>query len=154
MERSECASAAEDPNLGRTLRERYRLDERIGSGAMGAVYRAWDLHRLQPCAVKLLRLQAAERESIVVRFCDEARIVAQLCHPNIVELYDQGEEDDGTLFLTMELLRGHDLYSLLRAQTGCRLAGCWRSCGRLAVRCRPCTSPEWSTAISSRGISF
>ena len=116
MERSECASGVEDPHIGRTLRERYRLDERIGSGAMGAVYRAWDLQRMQLCAVKLLRLRAAERESIVVRFCDEARIVAQLCHPNIVELYDQGEEEDGTLFLTMELLRGHDLYSLLRSQ--------------------------------------
>jgi serine/threonine protein kinase len=116
MDRSDCLSSAEDPNLGRTLRDRYRIDERIGSGSMGAVYRAWDLLREQSCAVKLLRLQVATRESIVIRFCDEARIVARLCHPSIVELYDQGEDPDGTLFLVMELLRGQDLYAYLRAK--------------------------------------
>jgi len=83
---------------------------------MGAVYRAWDLLREQACAVKLLRLQVATRESIVIRFCDEARIVARLCHPSIVELYDQGEDPDGTLFLVMELLHGQDLYAYLRAK--------------------------------------
>ena len=114
MDRSEIVSGAEDPNLGRTLHERYRIEERIGSGSMGAVYRAWDRRREQACAVKLLRLHVASRESVVVRFCDEARIIARLCHPGIVELYDQGEEPDGTLFLVMELLRGQDLYEHLR----------------------------------------
>ena len=116
MDRSECVSTAEDPNLGRTLRERYRIEELIGSGSMGSVYRAFDVLREQACAVKLLRLHVATRESVVIRFCDEARIIARLYHPGIVELYDQGEEPDGTLFLVMELLRGQDLYAQLRAK--------------------------------------
>lgn len=81
---------------------------------MGSVYRAFDVVREQACAVKLLRLHMATRESVVIRFCDEARIIARLYHPGIVELYDQGEESDGTLFLVMELLRGQDLYAQLR----------------------------------------
>ena len=122
MDRSEIVSGAEDPNLGRTLHERYRIEERIGSGSMGSVYRAFDVQREQPCAVKLLRLHVATRESVVIRFCDEARIIARLYHPGIVELYDQGEDPDGTLFLVMELLRGQDLYTHLRAKPRLPLA--------------------------------
>lgn len=116
MDTSEVPNTPRDTNLGRVLKERFRIEETIGSGSMGIVYRAWDLALAQPCAVKLLQLGAARREAVVIRFCDEARIVAQLYHPNIVELIDFGEEPDGSLFLAMEFLRGQDLHALLQTE--------------------------------------
>lgn len=80
---------------------------------MGAVYRAWDLDGERVCAVKLLHAESASRPEVAARFCDEARMISRLCHPNIVELWDAGQEPDQTLFLVMEHLQGQDLYSYL-----------------------------------------
>lgn len=104
---------AHDPYLGRAIHGRYLLIEQIGVGAFGAVYRARDLKNEQECAVKLLHLSAAESAQVSDRFWDEARYIAELCHPHVVESYDYGADADGTLFLCMELLRGRDLGSLL-----------------------------------------
>ena len=80
---------------------------------MGAVYRAWDIDSERVCAVKLLHAESASRPEVAARFCDEARMISRLCHPNIVELWDAGQEPDQTLFLVMEHLQGQDLYSYL-----------------------------------------
>ena len=98
-----------DPQIGKCIAQRYVLKERIGSGSICVLYRALDVLREELCCVKLLNVAAAQDRQLTMRFCDEARIIASLCHPNIVALYDAGQEPDSTLYLVMELLRGHDL---------------------------------------------
>lgn len=80
---------------------------------MGAVFQAWDGLRRQPCAVKMLHPESPHGEMATVRFVDEAQLVARLCHPNIVEIWDYGRDGDGSDYLVMELLHGESLYSLM-----------------------------------------
>jgi len=101
------------PRLGRVLRGRYRLESLLGMGAMGEVYRALDLRLQQPCAVKLVFPGAVYGLKAHRRFDNEARVIARLFHPNIVEVRDFSEDEDGTKFLVMELLEGQDLHQLL-----------------------------------------
>jgi serine/threonine protein kinase len=102
---------------GRTLVDRYRIDEVIGRGGMGAVYRARDLRLNRPVAVKVISVAApdeASHERLRARFQREARAAAALHHPNVVAVYDYGTDHDlGLDFLVMELLRGEDLAARL-----------------------------------------
>jgi serine/threonine-protein kinase len=93
----------------------YTLRGRIGAGGMGEVHRAE--HRLlsRPCAVKLIRPEAAGDRRALDRFAREVRATARLSHPNIVEVYDYGLTDDGTFYYVMELLDGPDLGALVAA---------------------------------------
>ena len=113
METSDSLPTSHDASRGRVLRQRFRLDNVIGEGAMGAVYRAWDLQADRACAVKMLRPDTIRNPGAAARFCDEARIIAHLYHPHIVEMIEFGEERDGALFLAMELLSGMDLHTFL-----------------------------------------
>jgi len=79
----------------------------IGIGGMGEVWRAWHLVRDRPVAIK--RLAQATKRTLRERLAREARALAQLRHPAIVQLHDLGEDHDGTPFLVLELLEGEDL---------------------------------------------
>jgi serine/threonine-protein kinase len=100
----------------------YRLGELLGSGGMGAVYRATHRMLARPAAIKLIRpevLAARDRKSAslaVARFKREADAAAKLRSPHTVELYDFGETEDGTLYFVMELLEGMDLETLVRKE--------------------------------------
>jgi serine/threonine protein kinase len=96
---------AEQGLEGRVLVGRYHLDERIGRGGMGEVRAAVDDTLGRRVAVKLLRADLAQEPIARARFEAEARAAARLSHPNIVTVYDSGE-DDGQPFLVMELLPG------------------------------------------------
>ncbi len=91
---------------------RYRLGAEIGRGAMGAVYRARDPQLQRDVAVKLISLAFAtgqgDPQEAAARFAREARVAARLQHPNVVAVYDFGEEAD-QLFLVMELVLGETL---------------------------------------------
>ena len=90
---------------------RYKLQRKIGSGAMGLVYEALDPKLNRPVAIKtILKSQLDEEVSreYSVRFREEAQAVARLNHPNIVQVYDFGEEGD-VAFIVMEFIRGKDL---------------------------------------------
>ncbi len=113
MNTLELVSEEHDPWLGTQLGGRYRIDALLGRGAMGAVYRAWDLSRSAACAIKVLRVDSEVRAAAARRFADEGRLVRQIFHPNIVEIFDQGITEDGSLFLVMELLCGQDLDEIL-----------------------------------------
>lgn len=104
----------EDPLLNRTLDERFRLDERIGSGGMGAVYRAWQLSVGRAVAVKVIRAQAVADDAAIKRFLREAQLASRLNHPHIVSIIDFGQTPDGLLYLVMELCSGRSLDELLR----------------------------------------
>ncbi|MEO7796059.1 MAG: protein kinase, partial [Thermoanaerobaculia bacterium] len=91
---------------------RYRLAGEIGHGAMGAVYRAHDPKLARDVAIKLISLAFAaghgDPKEAAARFAREARVAARLQHPNVVAIYDFGEEGD-QLFLVMELVEGETL---------------------------------------------
>jgi serine/threonine-protein kinase len=105
--------AAEDPLVGFTLDEKYRLDARLGTGGMGAVYRATHLLIDRPVAVKVLNPKFVEDESARERFRREARAAGRLRHPNAVAVTDFGETRDGVAYLVMELLEGRTLRELM-----------------------------------------
>jgi serine/threonine-protein kinase len=94
---------------------RYSLLRLLGQGAMGEVYLAQHLLLRRPCAVKLIRPERAGREDWILRFEREVQAMAQLTHPNTVEVYDFGRTDDGSFFYAMEYLPGTTLDVLVRA---------------------------------------
>jgi len=97
--------------IGKTI-ARYRIVELLGKGGMGEVYRAEDSRLGREVALKLLPPEATHDEALRGRLEQEARSVAALHHPNIVTLYSV-EEDQGRLFLTMELVRGPALSAMI-----------------------------------------
>jgi serine/threonine-protein kinase len=97
----------------------YLLEERIGGGGMGEVWRARHRLLIRPAAIKLIRQRAlgamsGDPELLVRRFEREARATAALTSPHTVQLYDFGVTDDGRLYYVMELLDGLDLDTLVR----------------------------------------
>ncbi|MDX6693967.1 MAG: eukaryotic-like serine/threonine-protein kinase [Blastocatellia bacterium] len=102
-----------DPLVGRTLDEKYRLDERLGTGGMGTVYRATHLLIDRPVAVKLLNPRFVEDEAAQARFRREARAAGRLQHSNAVAVTDFGRTSDGYVYIVMELLEGRTLRDVL-----------------------------------------
>ncbi len=98
--------------VGRVVGGRYRLFAPLGTGASADVYVADDVTLRRRVAVKVLRDALATDEGFIRRFRAEARAVAALRHPNIVTVYDWGEEEDGA-FLVLEYLGGGSLRDLL-----------------------------------------
>ncbi|MDX2389818.1 serine/threonine-protein kinase [Streptomyces sp. DK15] len=102
--------------VGDELAGRYRLDERLGRGGMGEVWRGHDLSLDRSVAVKVL-LEAATGDEVASRFRREATIGARLQHPGITVVHDVGRQD-GRLFIVMELLSGEDLATVLARSPG------------------------------------
>lgn len=99
-------SSVQDARIGLTIAGRYQIEAAIGEGGMATVYSA--RHKLvdRACAVKVMNSALAKNEVIRERFRREAKAAQKLAHPNIIEIFDQGELPDGSLFLVMELLDG------------------------------------------------
>jgi eukaryotic-like serine/threonine-protein kinase len=95
---------------------RYRLERPLGRGGMASVYLGRDTELDRAVAVKLLAENAAADDGLRARFVREARLAARLSHPNIVSVFDAGE-DDGRPYLVMEHVEGETLSELL-AQRG------------------------------------
>ena len=96
-------SAPQEKTLGA-----YRLQERIGKGGMGEVYRATHIQLGREAAVKVLPANLATDEDFLRRFKREASTAAALADPNILQVYDYGEQD-GTPYLVMPYVRGGTL---------------------------------------------
>lgn len=94
---------------GTVLEDRYRLDEELGRGSMGVVFRATDLRLDRPVALKVL----AEASSDERRLHSEVRALARLSHPNLVRIYDAGEVG-GDVYIVMELIDGTTLAARLQ----------------------------------------
>jgi serine/threonine-protein kinase len=99
---------------------RYQVVERIGRGAMGLVYRARDDSMNREVALKVLTADIEDDPDIRARFHREAEAAARLSHPNIITIYDVGEDGD-RFFIVMELLRGSILKEYLKLPEGARL---------------------------------
>jgi len=102
-----------DPMIGRTLDGRYRVGPRIARGGMATVYEATDIRLDRVCALKIMHANLGDDQDFAGRFVREARSAARLSHPNVVAVFDQGD-DNGTLFLAMEYIPGHTLRDLIR----------------------------------------
>jgi serine/threonine-protein kinase len=102
-----------DPLIGRVFDGKYRLDEKLGGGGMGTVYRATHMLIERPVAVKVLSQRFVGDETAQQRFRREARASGRVQHPNAVTVNDFGATDDGWLYIVMELLEGQTLRDLL-----------------------------------------
>src|ERR1051325_4329601 len=102
-----------DPLLGRVFDGKYRLDERLGGGGMGTVYRATHLLIDRPVALKVLSQRFVGDQTAQQRFRREARAAGRMQHPNAVTVTDFGATEDGYLYIVMELLEGRTLRDLL-----------------------------------------
>ena len=102
-----------DPRLGTIVNGRYSIEAQLGEGGMAIVYRARNALVDRVVAVKVLNKELARDPKLVERFRREAKNTAALAHPNIVEILDYGEAEDGSPYLVMELLDGQPLDKLI-----------------------------------------
>ncbi|MFF2098397.1 Stk1 family PASTA domain-containing Ser/Thr kinase [Streptomyces sp. NPDC058202] len=103
----------QDPLVGHVLDGRYRVDARIAVGGMATVYRALDIRLDRVVALKVMHPALAMDGSFVDRFIREAKSVARLAHPNVVQVFDQGT-DGSYVYLAMEYIAGCTLRDVLR----------------------------------------
>lgn len=101
-----------DPFVGSTIAGKYKIQELLGSGAMGRVYRADHLALDAQVAVKILNPDIANDPLTARRFHTEARAASRLRHPNAIAILDFGQTETGSLYLVMEMLRGRTLARL------------------------------------------
>ncbi len=102
-----------DPMIGRLVDGRYQVRSRIARGGMATVYLATDLRLERRVAIKVMHGHLADDESFKQRFIQEARSAARLAHPNVVNVFDQGQDADSA-YLVMEYLPGITLRDLLQ----------------------------------------
>ncbi len=93
---------------------RYRLVKVCAEGGMGTVYCAFDERLDRDVAVKVIKPEHFHDDAVRQRFEHEARAVARIDHPGVINVFDSGELDDGSLFMVIEWLEGRDLGRLLR----------------------------------------
>ncbi|MFK4085884.1 Stk1 family PASTA domain-containing Ser/Thr kinase [Kribbella sp. NPDC020789] len=102
-----------DRLVGRVLDGRYRVGARVAKGGMATVYQALDMRLDRTVALKIMHDGLGDDVQFARRFVAEARAAAKLSHPNVVAVFDQGD-DNGTLFLAMEYIPGRTLRDLIR----------------------------------------
>ena len=102
--------------IPRLIGSRYRLENRLGQGGMGKVYKATDLPLDRAVALKMVREDFFSDQRALERFRRESEIVGSLSHPNVVTVYDSGIDANNRAFLVMELLEGITLRQELRSQ--------------------------------------
>ncbi|MCS6800121.1 MAG: protein kinase [Myxococcota bacterium] len=118
VEPGELAEIDSDPLVGTVVAGRFEVVERIGTGGMGAVYRARQRGLHREVALKVLRREARFDAETVARFEREARAMSLLVHPNTTRVFDFGQTDDGRLFFAMELLEGEVLTARIERDGG------------------------------------
>lgn len=92
----------------------YRIEDPVGQGGMGVVYRAVQINLQRPAALKILSDELADEPGFVESFFHEAHVAANLTHPNIVQAYAAGTTEDGINYFAMELVEGESLDAKLR----------------------------------------
>ena len=114
------AEGEQDPYIGKVLLDQFRIEEAIGAGGMGTVYRARQTSLHRDVAIKILHAELARNPDAVRRFHREAKVATSLEHPNLVRVFLFGELPktadlpDGGLYLAMEYLDGRSLVDVIR----------------------------------------
>ena len=143
---------SDDPRTG-TILDGYRIEEKLGEGGMGVVYRAHHLKLGRDVAMKFVRPELAHDAAFRQRFDREIQLAASIQHAHLVTVHDAGETSAGDVYLTMQLVEGRDLQSMLDDSQSLRPARAARIVTQIA---RAWTSPiptASSTATSSRATS-
>lgn len=104
--------ASGDPIVGRLLGERFVPLRKIGQGGMGVVYEGRQIDFGRVVAIKILSRLQQSNEQVSMRFQREARSIARIVHPNVVQLIDSGFDEDGIAYIVMEYVDGCDLSSI------------------------------------------
>lgn len=108
---------AQDPFIGRDiLNGQFQILQKIGTGGMGAVYKALQPEMNRMVGVKILHPKLTNRKDLASRFRREARAMSHLTHPNTVKVFLYGELEDGSLYIVMEFLEGKNLNQTVRAE--------------------------------------
>ena len=102
-----------DRLIGEVLANRYRIEHRIGEGAMGSVYKARHIKVGRSFAVKILHPRLIEDEKVLRRFEREAELAGRLRHANVIGVVDVGETSDGLRYMVMDFVEGPDMSTLL-----------------------------------------
>jgi len=110
------AQVKQDALIGRKIAGKFAVEAFIGSGAMGAVYRARQIALDKVVALKLLHRELARDATFPARFMREAKAASRIDHPNSMRVVDFGEEADGTLYMAMEFLDGRDLFQVIQTE--------------------------------------
>ena len=141
------------PELIGAMLGEYRVEEQIGSGGMGLVYRAVQPVIGKTVAIKVLRKEVSRDPAHVERLLAEARAVNAARHRAIIDIFNFGTLDDGRQYLVMEYLDGRGLDAMLAEKRLLPLGQALAFVRDLASALGPRTPPAWSTAISSRATS-
>src|SRR3954470_23855859 len=118
----------DDAMIGTLAAGRYRIQKLLGEGGMGQVYLAEHIAIEKRVALKILRGEFAAKGEIVKRFQQEAISASRIKHPNVLDVFDFGQLDNGCFYLAMEFLEGNDLADelqrrrVLDAATGIRVS--------------------------------
>src|SRR5262245_3857539 len=119
---------SQDPLIGTTVAGRYKVIKPLGEGGMGQVYLAEHVAIQKRLALKVLRPEYAHKGDIVRRFQQEAISASRIKHPNVLDVFDFGQLENGCFYLAMEFLEGNDLADELARRrvfdpvTGIRIA--------------------------------
>ena len=105
--------AATDTLIGEVLASRYRIEHRLGEGAMGVVYKAKHVKVGRPFAVKVLHPNLLTNHKMEQRFEREAELAGRLRHPNVISVVDVGETHEGFRYMVMDYVEGKSLAALL-----------------------------------------
>ncbi len=108
--------AVADPYLGRDISGQFRILEKIGSGGMGAVYKAEQPEMRRFVAIKILHKRYLARKDLVTRFKREARAMSHLSHPNTARVFLYGQLEDNACYFVMEYLEGRNLAQMVRKE--------------------------------------
>ena len=106
----------QDPLLGRTLNDKYRILSEIGSGSMGTVYLAEHISLQKKVALKVLRPELMAGDESITRFQREGIAAGKFTHPNAIQIFDFDRDGDELFFLAMEFIEGEDLGEFLRRE--------------------------------------
>src|SRR5918911_4078040 len=103
-----------DDLIGKTLADKYRVEELLNRGGMGAVYRGTHVLMDKTVAIKVLHPALAADDKIVARFTREAKAASRISHPHALNVTDFGEAENGIVYLVMEFLKGNTLKDVIR----------------------------------------
>jgi tRNA A-37 threonylcarbamoyl transferase component Bud32 len=110
-----CGHLIEDPLVGATLNDRYRIQAKLASGGFGSIYRAMQANNNRRVAIKVMHRELSEDANLVARFRREAVALCSLRDSHTVTTYELDETADGRMFIVMELLEGKNLLEVFRS---------------------------------------
>ncbi len=102
-----------DDFIGKIVARKYRVEQMLGEGGMGKVYKANQVALDKPVVLKVLRQSLLSDERTVARFHREAKAASRLNHPNSISVLDFGQSEEGSLYIAMEFVAGKDLHQVL-----------------------------------------